>query len=299
MDQVASANGRLLGTALAGMLQATLILGRNVASWAFGQHRNTSITVLAVFALTLACAMRNGCMSYMTDASNLAAQAGSLAKAGVIAWGVYQLQQAAGLYPTMPRVARPTAITRPAGTLNGPLRPFWETCMLGAVVHGLADLTSGAFGYQNNATTNAGLAANAMYNVATCGGGGGSSGGSGGGNSATFQKNSEKVVYPRGVGASTGPVPEGYVSLSRWVNAQEAQLWMQNGGTSIPGGIGAGGRVYVTIAGAPKPGGTGPIRIDFYAQQRVLQIGGNVKWFYIMQPTGNIPIYNVAIYYPK
>ena len=51
--------------------------------------------------------------------------------------------------------------------------------MLGAVVSGLADLTSGAFGYQNNATTNAGLAANAMYNVATCGGGG-SSGGSGG-----------------------------------------------------------------------------------------------------------------------
>lgn len=107
MDQVASANGRLLGTALAGMLQATLILGRNVASWAFGQHRNTSITVLAVFALTLACAMYDGCMSYMTDASNLAVQAGSLAKAGVIAWGVYQLQQVADRYSTMPKVALP------------------------------------------------------------------------------------------------------------------------------------------------------------------------------------------------
>ena len=181
MDQVASANGRLLGTALAGMLQATLILGRNVASWAFGQHRNTSITVLAVFALTLACAMRNGCMSYMTDASNLAVQAGSLAKAGVIAWGVYPLQQAAGLYPTMPRVARPTAITRPAGTLNGPLGPWLGACMTSGVINGVADLASDAYGYQGTAGENAAIALGVMYNVMSCGGAGGSSGGGSGG----------------------------------------------------------------------------------------------------------------------
>ena len=66
--------------------------------------------------------------------------------------------------------------------------------MLSAVVSGLADLTSGAFGYQNNATTNAGLAANAIYNVATCGGGGGSSGGGGGGK----VKPRDKIVTSQG-----------------------------------------------------------------------------------------------------
>jgi hypothetical protein len=132
-----------------------------------------------------------------------------------------------------------------------------------------------------------------MYNMISCGLTGGSSGG------GVSGPNNERVVYPRGSGASTGPVPEGYVPLSRWVSAQEAQLWIQNGGTSIPGEIGAGGRVYVTTAGTPKPGGTGPVRVEFYAPQGLLQVGGNTNWFYIMQPTGNTPIYNVAIYYPN
>lgn len=171
-----SADGALLATSLAGLIKLTLTIGRNAASWAFGQQRNTSILVLGVMGFVLACGLIEGCMASANTYGNLVNQAGSLATAGVLTWGLTQLQEADALYPRLPTVIHPPAITRPAGTLNGPLRPFWETCMLSAVVSGLADLTSSAFGYQNNATTNAGLAANAMYNVATCGGGGGSSG---------------------------------------------------------------------------------------------------------------------------
>lgn len=147
-----SENGALLATSLSGLLKLTLTIGRNAASWAFGQHRNTSILVLSVLGLVLTCGLIDGCMPGAIKYSNLAAQAGSLAKAGVIAWGVYQLQQAAGLYPTMPRVACPTAITRPAGTLNNPLGPWLGACMTSGVVNGVADLASDAYGYQGTDT---------------------------------------------------------------------------------------------------------------------------------------------------
>ena len=32
------------------------------------------------------------------------------------------------------------------------------------------------------------------------------------------------ALYPRGIGASNGPMPNGYVMVSRWVNAAEAKL---------------------------------------------------------------------------
>jgi hypothetical protein len=48
--------------------------------------------------------------------------------------------------------------------------------------------------------------------------------------------------------------------VSRWASPEEAVQWMENGGTAIPNGVGAGGRLYVTNLGAAKPGGTGSIR---------------------------------------
>ena len=50
--------------------------------------------------------------------------------------------------------------------------------------------------------------------------------------------NFSHVLYPRGPGASTGPVPEGYTKVSRWIGDGEVKLWHQGGGTRIPPKIG-------------------------------------------------------------
>jgi hypothetical protein len=107
-----------------------------------------------------------------------------------------------------------------------------------------------------------------------------------------------RVTSPRGLGAATGPVPDGYVPVSRWVGIDEAAAWMESGGTAIPSSIGAGGRVYVTSLGAAKPGGTGPVRIDFYMRQAALSGAGKPEWYQIFQPAQSTPIYNVQIHLP-
>lgn len=108
-----------------------------------------------------------------------------------------------------------------------------------------------------------------------------------------------KVLYPRGKGASIGPVPSHYTKVSRWVNESEANLWMANESTTIPAGVGTQGeRVYVTLPGAARPGGTGPIRIDFHVPREALQAAGKADWRQILQPMQNPPIYNVEIHYP-
>jgi hypothetical protein len=70
------------------------------------------------------------------------------------------------------------------------------------------------------------------------------------------------ALYPRGPGASLGPVPDGYTMVSRWVSPQEAAMWMENQGTAIPAGVGVD-RAYVTPPGAEQLGGRDPSRIDF------------------------------------
>ena len=105
-----------------------------------------------------------------------------------------------------------------------------------------------------------------------------------------------QILYPRGQGASEGPVPPGYVEVHRWTDKHEVKLWMATRGTTIPAGVGAGDRIYVTLPGAPRPGGTGPCRIEFFFPQAGLQIAGNPMWRQIFQPVQNVPIYNVKIY---
>ena len=106
------------------------------------------------------------------------------------------------------------------------------------------------------------------------------------------------VLYPRGPGASTGPVPEGYTKVSRWMSDAEVKAWYDGGGTRIPPNIGANNRLYVTKAGAPKPGGTGGVRVDFHVPENSLQKAGNEQWRQILQPEANTPIYNVEIFLP-
>jgi hypothetical protein len=118
------------------------------------------------------------------------------------------------------------------------------------------------------------------------------------GDSNATLANGWSVTSPRGLGVSTGPVPPGYTTVSRWVSPNEAAAWIDNGGTAIPADIGAGGRVYVTTLKAPQPGGTGPIRIDFAVPERTLNMAGNAEWFQIFQPVQSTPIYNVQIFVP-
>lgn len=106
------------------------------------------------------------------------------------------------------------------------------------------------------------------------------------------------VTAPRGLGSATGPLPPGYIAVSRWVSADEAAAWMQNGGTAVPSGIGAGNRVYVTALDAAKPGGTGPIRIDFAVPEKALSTAGKPDWFQMFQPMPSTPVYNVQIHVP-
>ena len=106
-----------------------------------------------------------------------------------------------------------------------------------------------------------------------------------------------KSLVSNEVGA-IGPVPEGYVKVSRWTSEVEAQAWMKEGATAIPSEIGANQRLYVTTHGAPKPGGTGPVRIDFEVPEAMLQGAGNVEWRQVLQPQTNTPIYNVQINLP-
>jgi filamentous hemagglutinin len=110
--------------------------------------------------------------------------------------------------------------------------------------------------------------------------------------------NEYTTLFPRGVGAASGEVPKGYVPVSRWVDASEAKLWLEYHGTTIPP-TGGAGRLYVTTPGAVRPGGTGPIRIDFYIPERALQPAGLPEWRQIFQPLQNTPIYNVTVNIPK
>ncbi len=108
-----------------------------------------------------------------------------------------------------------------------------------------------------------------------------------------------RVVFPRGPGAATGPVQKGYTEVSRWMSPQEAEKWIANQGTHVPGGIGGeAGRVYVTSPGMPKPGGTGPVRVDFSVPGSALQQGGQQGWSWLPSNMQNTPIHNVSIHYP-
>jgi hypothetical protein len=106
------------------------------------------------------------------------------------------------------------------------------------------------------------------------------------------------ALYPRGQGASTGAMPKGYTMVSRWIDANEAKLWMANGATFVPPHVGAGGRLYVTDFGASQPSGTGPIRIDLGVPQAALHAAGRADWKQVFQPIANVPIYNVSIHVP-
>jgi hypothetical protein len=94
-----------------------------------------------------------------------------------------------------------------------------------------------------------------------------------------------------------GPVPPDHVKVTRWASAQEVALWKAEH-THIPLAVARGMQVYVTLADAPKPGGTGPYRIDFFVPQRMLAPASKPEWRQILPGFGNTPIYNTVIMGP-
>src|SRR5690606_14689013 len=76
----------------------------------------------------------------------------------------------------------------------------------------------------------------------------------------------------------------GEARVSRWMGETEFAAMQRSGNLQF----GAGGRSYVTSAGAVRPPGTGPIRVDFNVPAGALQQAGRTDWFFILQ--GNVPI---------
>lgn len=107
-----------------------------------------------------------------------------------------------------------------------------------------------------------------------------------------------RTLTPAGAGAAEGALPSGYRTVSRWASPEEAAGWMAERGTGIPR-IRDTDRMYVTELGAAKPGGTGPVRIDFAVPERALQAGGKPEWSQIFQPSPSSPVYNVQIHVPE
>ena len=109
--------------------------------------------------------------------------------------------------------------------------------------------------------------------------------------------NFTNILYPRGPGASMGPVPNGYTKVSRWIGDGEVKLWHQGGGTRIPPEVSSEGRLFVTEFGAPNPGsGTGVNRVDFLVPKNMLNQAGGTGWYAIFQPGQTTPIHNVEIF---
>jgi len=55
-------------------------------------------------------------------------------------------------------------------------------------------------------------------------------------------------------------------------------------------------RVYVTKFGAPRPGGTGPMRLDFAVAKEHLAIAGRTDWYQIRHRGQPVPIYRLTIH---
>ena len=69
--------------------------------------------------------------------------------------------------------------------------------------------------------------------------------------------------------------------VSRWMSQAEYAEFKGTGTLQT----GAGGRTFVTLPGAPKPGGTGPVRVDFNVPTNSLAPAGNERWRAIMSPS--------------
>lgn len=70
----------------------------------------------------------------------------------------------------------------------------------------------------------------------------------------------------------------GETRVTRWMGEAESVAMKDTGNLQF----GAGGRSYVTELGAPQPGGTGPVQVNFNVPTGSLQPAGNQGWYQIL-----------------
>ena len=101
------------------------------------------------------------------------------------------------------------------------------------------------------------------------------------------------VGSPIIIGSLTGPGPTespgeiewwtpsaNEVRVTRWMSQDEAMAMKRSGTLQV----GAEGKTYVTALGASKPGGTGPVRVDFNVPRGALNPAGRSDWYQIIFP---------------
>ena len=80
-------------------------------------------------------------------------------------------------------------------------------------------------------------------------------------------------------GATSGlEAAVGETRVTRWMGEAESVAMKDSGNLQF----GAGGRSYVTDLGAPQPGGTGPVQVNFNVPTQSLQPAGNQGWYQIL-----------------
>lgn len=93
-------------------------------------------------------------------------------------------------------------------------------------------------------------------------------------------------------GATAAVVGASETRVSRWMSEAEYKA-MKASGT-----LQTNGRTFVTTPGAPKPGGTGPVRVDFNAPTDALKGAGREDWRVIYDP-GRTPITGIERMTPE
>jgi hypothetical protein len=95
-----------------------------------------------------------------------------------------------------------------------------------------------------------------------------------------------------------GAIPVDYRVVHRWIDRHELALWTAPI-SHVPSGLGAAGRLYVTAAGAPKPAGTGPYRVEFAVPTRMLYPAAKATWLQILGAVENTPVFNLRVSRPS
>ncbi len=78
--------------------------------------------------------------------------------------------------------------------------------------------------------------------------------------------------------------------VTRWMSEAEYQAFKSSGTLQV----GAEGRTYLTAIGAPRPGGTGPVRVDFNVPTRALQPASNKDWYIIFSENARPPVTGIV-----
>jgi RHS repeat-associated protein len=93
---------------------------------------------------------------------------------------------------------------------------------------------------------------------------------------------------------------QAWTRVSRWMSDSEAKVWLGRSSMPQPGsGSGLPPRTYVTGQGIPKPGGTGPVRVDFDVPTHALKKAGKPGWLQVFNQDRLVPIKDVLLIRPE